>query len=227
MTGSGASSSGVHCQFSVCAALAGNGWTIPPSNREIAKAAVAENLNAFRKHDKIIDISPVQSLVVRHRLPNRRSLRSTYRLHALRHYEPWWQRAESELTARIETVLHDGNHLFNSRLLLNGSGERYRVFTPWFRKQLEHMPPPAPLAAPEHVPPPGHFCPGVQTGRADSTSGHRERRALGLLSGRSCQSLEPMRTNATSRRVPECRGCHRTYILVRFRLQRFGIMPPS
>ncbi len=79
------------------------------------------------------------------------------RVHALRHYEPWWQRAESELTARIETVLHDGNHLFNPRFLLNGSGERYRVFTPWFRKLLEHMPPPAPLAAPEHVPPPSIF----------------------------------------------------------------------
>jgi deoxyribodipyrimidine photo-lyase len=76
------------------------------------------------------------------------------RVHALRHYEPWWQRAESELSARIETVFHEGNHLFNPRLLLNGSGERYRVFTPWFRKLLEHMPPPVPVAAPEHVPPP-------------------------------------------------------------------------
>ncbi|WP_219892971.1 cryptochrome/photolyase family protein [Aquisediminimonas profunda] len=79
------------------------------------------------------------------------------RVHALRHYEPWWQRAENELSVRIDTVLHEGNHLFNPRLLLNGSGERYRVFTPWFRKLLEHMPPPAPLAAPEHVPPPSIF----------------------------------------------------------------------
>lgn len=31
------------------------------------------------------------------------------RVHALRHYEPWWQRAESELGTRADLILHDGN----------------------------------------------------------------------------------------------------------------------
>lgn len=73
------------------------------------------------------------------------------RVHALRHYEPWWQRAEHVLGQKIETVLHDGNQLINPRLLLNGSGERYRVFTPWFRRLLDHMPPPIPIPAPDRI----------------------------------------------------------------------------
>ncbi|MBS3928108.1 MAG: deoxyribodipyrimidine photo-lyase [Sphingomonadales bacterium] len=79
------------------------------------------------------------------------------RVHALRHFEPWWQEAEAELGARVDLVLHDGNHLANPRSILNGSGERYRVFTPWFRKLLEHMPPAAPLPAPDHIPAPSRF----------------------------------------------------------------------
>jgi deoxyribodipyrimidine photo-lyase len=79
------------------------------------------------------------------------------RVHALRHYEPWWQRAEAELGGRVDLVLHDGNHLANPRGILNGSGERYRVFTPWFRKLLERMPPTAPLPAPEHIRAPSWF----------------------------------------------------------------------
>ncbi len=79
------------------------------------------------------------------------------RVHALRHFEPWWQRAESEVGARVDLVLHDGNHLANPRTVLNGSGERYRVFTPWFRKLLEQMPPPAPLPAPQSIPAPAIF----------------------------------------------------------------------
>lgn len=79
------------------------------------------------------------------------------RVHALRHYEPWWQRAESELGTRFDLVLHDGNHLANPRTVLNNSGERYRVFTPWFRRLLEHMPPAPPLLAPTCIPGPAIF----------------------------------------------------------------------
>lgn len=69
-------------------------------------------------------------------------------IHANRHYEPWWQHAESQLAAEIELVLHDGNQLARPAELLTGSGGRYRVFTPWWRALLGKMPPPRPLAAP-------------------------------------------------------------------------------
>ncbi len=74
------------------------------------------------------------------------------RIHAHRAYEPWWQRADSEIAGEADLVLHDGNHLVNPRAVLNGSGERYRVFTPWFNRLLvQHMPPPQPLALPTEI----------------------------------------------------------------------------
>ena len=55
-------------------------------------------------------------------------------IHAHRHYEPWWQQAEAETAERLPLQLHEGNLLANPRGIRNGSNERYRVFTPWFRK---------------------------------------------------------------------------------------------
>jgi deoxyribodipyrimidine photo-lyase len=69
------------------------------------------------------------------------------RIHANRHYEPWWREAESELAAEIDLVLHQGNQLADPATLLTGGGGRYKVFTPWWRNLLERMPPPKPLAA--------------------------------------------------------------------------------
>ena len=71
------------------------------------------------------------------------------RIHANRQYEPWWREAESELAAETELVLHHGNQLADPASLLTGGGSRYKVFTPWWRKLLEQMPPVKPLAAPE------------------------------------------------------------------------------
>lgn len=70
---------------------------------------------------------------------------------AHRHYEPWWKVAEKELEQCIPLTLLEGNQLANPRSVLNGSGERYRVFTPWFKALLEQMPPPAPLPRPTHI----------------------------------------------------------------------------
>ncbi len=75
-------------------------------------------------------------------------------IHAHRHYEPWWQTAEAETAQNLPLVLHEGNLLANPRSVLNGSGERYRVFTPWFRKLQEQMLPLVPLPRPEIVTPP-------------------------------------------------------------------------
>ncbi|MDE2441996.1 MAG: deoxyribodipyrimidine photo-lyase, partial [Betaproteobacteria bacterium] len=71
------------------------------------------------------------------------------KVHAHHHYEPWWQAAEREAAQRLDLALHHGNLLANPRAILNQSGERYRVFTPWFRKLLEQMPPALPLPVPQ------------------------------------------------------------------------------
>ncbi|MFM5914018.1 MAG: cryptochrome/photolyase family protein [Chakrabartia godavariana] len=71
------------------------------------------------------------------------------RIHAIRHYEPWWRAAESEVAAEFDLVLHDGNHLARPEAILTGGGTRYKVFTPWWRALLAQMPPPKPLAIPD------------------------------------------------------------------------------
>lgn len=75
------------------------------------------------------------------------------RIHAIRHYEPWWQEAESELATDIDLALHHGNRLAPPGDILTGGGTRYRVFTPWWRALLERMPPPKPAPAPETIAP--------------------------------------------------------------------------
>lgn len=73
-------------------------------------------------------------------------------IHAHRAYEPWWTTIDAALDDRL--TLHDGNHLANPRTIRNGSGDRYRVFTPFFRNLTTHLPPPVPLPAPEAIPAP-------------------------------------------------------------------------
>ena len=74
------------------------------------------------------------------------------RVHALHHYEPGWKTAETEAAKQVELVLHHGNHLSPPASILTGSGGRYRVFTPWWRSLLSHMPPARPVPAPETMP---------------------------------------------------------------------------
>jgi deoxyribodipyrimidine photo-lyase len=73
------------------------------------------------------------------------------RVHAIRHYEPWWKRAEQALAEKMDLVLHQGNHLALPETLLTGGGGRYKVFTPWWRALLTQMPPAKPVAPPDHI----------------------------------------------------------------------------
>jgi len=72
-------------------------------------------------------------------------------IHAHRHFEPWWQEAESEVAAEANLVLYDGNHLINPRTVLTGAGTRYRVFTPYWKQVQIMMPPPKPLGVPARI----------------------------------------------------------------------------
>ncbi|SFS10206.1 cryptochrome/photolyase family protein [Sphingomonas jatrophae] len=69
------------------------------------------------------------------------------RIHALAHYEPWWQAAEKALGERL--MLHDGARLADPRTILTRTGGRYRIFTPFWRALAERMPPPAPSPVPD------------------------------------------------------------------------------
>jgi deoxyribodipyrimidine photo-lyase len=72
-------------------------------------------------------------------------------VHALRHYEPWWRRVEDELSVRVPLQLYRGAQLADPRAIRTGSGERYRVFTPWFERLQARMPPAPPSPAPERL----------------------------------------------------------------------------
>ncbi|WP_077146531.1 deoxyribodipyrimidine photo-lyase [Sphingopyxis sp. KK2] len=75
-------------------------------------------------------------------------------IHATRCYEPWWKLCDAEVANRFDLRLHDGNYLAPPASIVNAEGNRYRVFTPWYRALRERMPPAFPFPAPEHIPAP-------------------------------------------------------------------------
>ncbi|MGE3746383.1 MAG: deoxyribodipyrimidine photo-lyase [Sphingomonadaceae bacterium] len=81
----------------------------------------------------------------------------TRRIHALRHYEPWWKKAEEALAGGHTLCLHDGNYLASPNTVLSGSGSRYRIFTPWWRALKQQMPPERPHRAPSDIPAPSKW----------------------------------------------------------------------
>lgn len=70
------------------------------------------------------------------------------RVHAIRHYEPWWVAAEDAVSAQLDLQLHDGNQLMPPDLVRTGSGGHFRIFTPFWRALSAMLPPHPPLPAP-------------------------------------------------------------------------------
>ena len=71
------------------------------------------------------------------------------RIHAIRHYEPWWRGAEDKLGDKL--CLHDGNQLARVEDVTTGSGTQYKVYSAFWRALCEHMPPGHPLPAPAAI----------------------------------------------------------------------------
>ena len=78
-------------------------------------------------------------------------------IHANRHYEPWWKEAEDELKDALSDMggdactleLHDGNYLMPPGTATTGSGDPYKIYTPFSRAMLELLPPRDELPDPE------------------------------------------------------------------------------
>jgi len=79
------------------------------------------------------------------------------RIHALHHYEPWWQEAETVIGRKHDLCLHDGNYLAPPATVLTGGHARYRIFTPWWRTLKTQMPPEKPRRAPADIPAPAKW----------------------------------------------------------------------
>lgn len=74
-------------------------------------------------------------------------------VHALRHYEPWWRNAEKALKDKLPEGCaferHDGNYLVPPGSVTTGSGQPYKIYTPFWRALAQHMPPAQPLPVPK------------------------------------------------------------------------------
>ncbi|MFZ2997185.1 cryptochrome/photolyase family protein [Sphingobium sp.] len=68
------------------------------------------------------------------------------RVHGLHHYEPWWRNAEKAVGKITDLILHDGGLLLPPGTVRTGAGGVYRIYTPFARAVMEHMPPPAPTS---------------------------------------------------------------------------------
>ena len=79
------------------------------------------------------------------------------KVHALRHYEPWWQAAEQALARASDLRLYDGGRLAPPGGVLTGAHGRYRIFTPYWRALKDQMPPGRPVPAPDAIAAP-HVC---------------------------------------------------------------------
>jgi len=74
--------------------------------------------------------------------------------HCVRHYEPWWRNAERAVAKTLDLVCHDGNYLAPAGSITTGSGQPYKIFTPFWRALKATMPPEPPVAAPREIPAP-------------------------------------------------------------------------
>ena len=76
-------------------------------------------------------------------------------IHANRHYEPWWKEAEEELADALgedcKLCLHDGNYLMPPGAVTTGSGDPYKIYSPFAKSMLERFPPRDELPVPETI----------------------------------------------------------------------------
>ena len=70
-------------------------------------------------------------------------------IHANRHYEPWWRKAQTALKDEIDLQLYDGNYLMPVGSVTTGSGDPYKIYTPFARSVRAAFPPRDALPEPE------------------------------------------------------------------------------
>ena len=77
-------------------------------------------------------------------------------VHTLTHYEPWAKAQDAAVAKAVTLKRYHGALLAPPASVTAGSGGRYRIFTPWWRKLQLQMPPARPYAVPEmnFAPPP-------------------------------------------------------------------------
>jgi deoxyribodipyrimidine photo-lyase len=70
-------------------------------------------------------------------------------IHATRHAEPWWGAVEARLGPLMR--LHGATRMLAPGQVVTGAGTPFRIFTPFWKASLVHLPPPAPKPAPARL----------------------------------------------------------------------------
>ncbi len=70
-------------------------------------------------------------------------------IHANRHYEPWWRKAQGVLAEKLDLQLYDSNYLMPPGSVTTGSGTQYKIYTPFSKASLAQFPPRDVLPEPE------------------------------------------------------------------------------
>jgi len=72
-------------------------------------------------------------------------------IHANRHYEPWWRKAQGTLGKQFDLQLYDANYLLPPGAVRTGSGDPYKIYTPFSKATIEQFPPRDALPEPERL----------------------------------------------------------------------------
>ena len=72
-------------------------------------------------------------------------------IHANRHYEPWWRKAQGKLKDELDLQLYDANYLLPPGAVTTGSGDPYKIYTPFSKATLDALPPRDELPEPETI----------------------------------------------------------------------------
>ncbi len=78
-------------------------------------------------------------------------------IHANRHYEPWWRKAQGRLCESLDLQLYDGNYLVPPGSVTTGSGGQYKIYTPFSRAVRAAFPPRDALPEPEIITAPAQW----------------------------------------------------------------------
>lgn len=113
-------------------------WWLHHSLKSLSRSFGARNSRIIlRRGDAVEELAKVANAV------------GAETVHANRHYEPWWRKAQGKLSKELELTLHDGNYLLPPGAVTTGSGDPYKIYTPFSKATLEQLPPRDELPEPE------------------------------------------------------------------------------
>jgi deoxyribodipyrimidine photo-lyase len=121
-------------------------WRIGGAQRWYLHYALATLARAFENKGSRLILRRGEAVAELHALMQETGATA---VHAIRHYEPWWRKAESELGDLL--CLHDGNNLARIEDVTTGEGKPFRVYSSFYKALTRFLPPDAPVPVPDTI----------------------------------------------------------------------------